>query len=387
MGRVTVTRISLHQLDAAKNPFQSEFWAKAKRYSQWGALALRVRVVGPDTGVSEPIIDESTLLVLVRKLYLSFHFAYIPFGPKINHVPMPEGQFLRDLAKAIRPILPRGTICLRYDLPWNEIPATEVAPINARGLHRCKESVQPEGTSIISLEGGYEHVRSGYRERAIRNIRKSVVSGIVVREWEQDEEVFKQWYDVYLQTAKRDGFNAREENYLKQFLKLANSLPEKIKRSGRNRMKVEQTGVSSESEVTCNLYVAYLGKQLIGGTMIMESKFVAVYLFGSSLRVDGISCSYLLQDYAIAKACEHGRLAYDLYGISGPGNRGSHLDGLRLFKRAFGGAVYYRHPSIDFVFHLLPWAMYSRIEYLRYRAMRMRQPKRISQQFSVSHEV
>jgi lipid II:glycine glycyltransferase (peptidoglycan interpeptide bridge formation enzyme) len=393
MGRVTVSRISCSQLEAADNPFQSSFWAAVKQHSEWEPVAVRIRVVGPEPGLGAVQVHESTLLILLRRIALSLVVAYIPFGPRLAGVPMPVAAYLRELSKALQPLLPRLTICLRYDLPWREDDSEHFELFSGHGLHVCKESVQPEGTAWIMLGDGYGTVKSAYRERAVRNIRKTQALGVSVREWGGNEEEFKAWYAVYQETAKRDGFAARPAEYLRRFLDYrTHQVPDPSIRFGQRREgarfsnMVVAEQVSPGNEVVCRLYLAYLGNRLLGGTIVMESKNVAVYLFGSSLRVEGISCSYLLQDHTIKSSWEHGCSLYDLYGISGPGERGAHLEGLRLFKRSFGGVVRYRHPSIDYPYRYMMWFFYAKIELMRFKAKRMRQPKRISQQYSVSHE-
>ena len=387
MGRVVVSPISIERLNAADNPFQSAFWAYVKQYSQWNASAFTVQILND----ADEVEYDETLLVLSRRAALSYHIAYIPFGPVIPKHSLPVAQFLRELSKALQSYLPRYTISIRYDLPWPDHDHDQIEPILGRSLHSCRESVQPEGTACIDLKQGYEQIRLSYRERAVRNIRKALSKGVVVVEWDGREKTFEEWYEVYRQTAKRDGFDTRESAYIRRMLSQSDFAAAKRetirKTTKRGTDKLQSSALPADNKVECHLYLAYIGKQMVGGNIVMESRYKAVYLFGSSLRIDGVSCSYVLQDYTIQKACERNLSVYDLYGISGPGNRGSHLEGLRLFKRSFGGYVRYRHPSIDFVYKFLPWIVYSRLEILRYRAKRRRQPKRITQQYAVSSDL
>ncbi|MDD3941872.1 MAG: peptidoglycan bridge formation glycyltransferase FemA/FemB family protein [Sphaerochaetaceae bacterium] len=354
----SVERVGLDQLDASLNPFQSQFWAKAKRASGWIAFAFRF-----SHAPSEAVESSSTvILVLVRRMIFSTKLAYVPFGPDTSAYRSDASSLVREFSRLVRPLLPKGTAFIRFDLPWGARDSEEVLSVEGKGLRVCRESVQPEGTARIDLSEGYDAVRLRYRERARRNIRKTGAKSIRIERWLGDEQTFNTWYNVYLETAKRDGFTARSSSYIKNILTL--DIP----------------------DVRPFLYVATLGQTMLGGAIVLESQKVAVYLYGASLRVDGTSPSYLLQDHAIAQACERGCLIYDFYGISGPRQRGSHLEGLRLFKRAFGGYVCYRAPTFDYVYKRLPRFLYAWVEQVRYKSHRRRHPKRMSQQFSVSTE-
>lgn len=354
MATSRVERVGLDHLDATGNPFQSHFWAKAKRSSGWRSFAFRY--THGDSSVS------SVILILVRRLMLGSRIAYIPFAPDPQLFRTDASILVREFATLVRPLLPKGTAFIRFDLPWQTVDSEEVAPVTGRFLRQCKESVQPEGTSRIDLTGGYDAVRLRYRQRARRNIRKSLTSSVRIERWTGDVRLFDRWYAIYLETAKRDGFSARSASYIKGIVTMM------------------------DQDVTPHLYLALSASTLLGGAVVLENETVALYLYGASLRIDGSSPSYLLQDHAIQEACARGKAVYDLYGISGPGNRGGHLEGLRLFKRAFGGSVCYRPQSFDFVYKPVIRFAYERAERIRYRIHRKRHPKRMSQQYSVSNE-
>jgi lipid II:glycine glycyltransferase (peptidoglycan interpeptide bridge formation enzyme) len=355
MGKVEVSRVGLDKLDPTWNPFQSQFWALAKRPSGWRAFAFSYTAEGADGSPTT-----SVMLVLVRRLFLGMRLAYVPFGPPVDIYADEPSTQLQVLSAALKPLMPKGTAFIRYDLPWFDDgpPPT----VTGKGLKTCRESVQPEGTSRIDLTVGFEQVRSQYRERARRNIRKARAHGITVKRWDGSSATFEQWYQVYLETARRDGFTSRPSSYILHLLQM------------------------EKKDITTHLYLSHLGNKVNGGALVISSESVAVYLFGASLRVEGCSPSYLLQDVAIGESCERGCAIYDLYGISGPEGRGAHLDGLRLFKRAFGGYVGYRPPSVDFVYRRFIRFIYATIEDIRFKLHRRRHPKRMSQQYSVGHE-
>lgn len=342
---VQVREIDYTAFACGGNPFQSGYWASAKKPSGWKPQAFHLEVHGD--GLTP---WEGDMLVLTRTLSLGMRLAYVPFGPDAFSVPLSTVEFLRHLSKELKKLLPRGVFAIRYDLPWDEPEEPNISQIDGRRFRTCAESVQPEGTVRLDLSAGYEQVARQYRERAKRNIRKAE-NHVVVETWNGNRADFEEWYAVYLETARRDGFTARPNDYLFRLLSLSD----------------KQFG-----DVRCNLYLARNHGKIVGGCINLETEGTAVYLFGASLRLDSCSCSYAVQDYAIRMACEHGCQVYDLHGIPGPNGRGDHLRGLDLFKRSFGGHAYYRTPSTDYIYRPVAWWIFISGEKMRYRMHRHR---------------
>ncbi|MDD4300841.1 MAG: peptidoglycan bridge formation glycyltransferase FemA/FemB family protein [Sphaerochaeta sp.] len=333
-----IQRIATSELSPSSTVFQSSYWAEVKQRSGWKSFAFSVEMES----------STFTLLVLVKRMAPFCSLAYIPFGPPLSSLKLSQvGVFLEDLAKQIRKLLPKGVFALRYDLPFEEVNDQNVMTFRTRRLRTLEQSVQPEGTVRIDLRWGYHAVTLGYRERAKRALRKAE-QAFQVRVHEGDEASFLAWYDVYLETARRDGFSPRSKKYLRSLMMLS----------------------PDESMFTSQLLLAYEGKKIVGGIVVLFSPSEAIYLYGASLRFDGISCSYLLQDFAIRMACERKCGIYDLYGIPGPKGRASHLAGLEIFKRSFGGQPYYRSPSTDYLYNRLTWHCYMFFETIRFRSRR-----------------
>ncbi|MGE4453910.1 MAG: lipid II:glycine glycyltransferase FemX [Sphaerochaeta sp.] len=337
-----IQQITPKELSLDGSVFQTQFWAEVKQRSQWKPYAFFIQKDGV----------RFSLLVLVKRFAPLFSLAYIPFGPPIAKLQLSQiSVFLEDLAKQLQNFLPKGVFALRYDLPFEEVNDQNVMTFESKHLRTLEQSVQPEGTVRINLQWGYHAVSLGYRERAKRALRKAVQAFQVKVYEEGDEPSFSAWYEVYLETARRDEFSPRSKQYLRSFL---------------------QTDELVTNELSCKLLLATEGKRIVGGIMVLFSPYEAIYLYGASLRFDGLSCSYLLQDYAIKMACERSCSFYDLYGIPGPKGRATHLAGLEIFKRSFGGQSYYRSPSTDYLYHRLSWYAYTMFETMRFRSSRRR---------------
>lgn len=319
---------------------QSSFWAAVKHGTGWIPYAFEVE-------------DEErrfSVLVLVKQVMPLLKIAYIPFGPPLSSQ---VGELLKQLAMALRKNLPSFVFALRFDLPFDEVNDQNVMLVDGPRFKTCRESVQPEGTVRIDLHWGYHAVTLGYRDRAKRALRKGS-QVFEVGLWSSDDASFKRWYEIYLETAKRDGFSPRTAKYLKALLALDGKVA---------------------GDVDCKLLLATEKHKIVGGIIVLFSRTEAVYLYGASQRFDSVSCSHVLQDYAIRMACEKGCGVYDLYGIAGPRGRGSHLAGLEVFKLSFGGQAYYRTPSTDYVYAFLPWKIYAVSEYARYKLKRRVKPQ------------
>lgn len=336
---MTIESIDYKKLTCPGSPFQSSFWAAVKHGIGWKPYAFSLHEEAWD----------SSLLVLVKQLFPFCYLAYVPFGPDVFHSPTSNvSDFMKQLSRQLKKLLPKGVFAIRYDLPWDEVNDPNVMWLSSRRFRTAKESVQPDGTVRIDLKWGYEGVSLGYRDRAKRSLRKSFQLFEVVA-WSGEILEYKRWYEIYLETAKKDGFAPRSSKYLKALLALDGKV---------------------NGDVNCRLFLAKQDKRIVGGIIVLFTSQEAVYLYGASLRLDNFSCSTSLQDFAIKQACQYGCKYYDLFGIPGPKGRGQHLAGLDLFKRSFGGQVYYRTPTTDYVLNFFIWKMYTISENFRYGMMR-----------------
>jgi len=304
---ISVEEIEISQL-ICKHPIVSDFWAELKKVNNWLANAFRVNV---DRRNYE-------LLILSKKIFLNYYLAYIPFSP----IPLDDGLpiNLKNLSSIINIIsknLINKYIFFRFDFPFNY----DQYPINSNKFVLSKESIQPEATVRIDLERAIEDIKSDYRKRAKRNIKTN--SGIIeVRDIELTKENVDLWYDLYKETANRDGFVARSKDYIDAVL-------------------------FTRSQIGRKLICGFKDGELVGGIIVIFCNDLALYLFGASMKIDKYSPSYSIQNYAIETLKKLGVKKYDLYGI-GYGDKSSHLNSLTLFKTSFGGEILTRIPTIDY---------------------------------------
>jgi lipid II:glycine glycyltransferase (peptidoglycan interpeptide bridge formation enzyme) len=301
---------------------QSACWARLKERHGWKAYAFRMQ--------------HSTLLVLTRRFFWRFTLAYVPFGPL-------EDVDLANLSRQLSPLLDGHLFAVRYDLPYG-------SAADGNGLIVQRESVQPDATVIIDLTPGYEVVRSRYRQRARRALRRSE-GKVTVSLWDGDEKTFEKWYGVYEETGRRDGFSLRPRTYIRDVLSLGD---------GRTGSK---------------LFVALRDGNVVGGTILLSNQEESVYLFGASHRMPDCSAGYALQDAMIRFSAETHRKRYDFFGVSGENGRGAHLASLDLFKTSFGGDRIVRRPTCDWRVDRFVYGAFSFAERIRYQRSRGPAPR------------
>lgn len=306
---------------------QSPLWALLKGQHHWQAHAFTI-----DTGG-----QVSDLLVLTRPLAGRWTLAYIPHGPAAEH-----SMDLSLLAGGLASHLGRDVFALRIDLPpksVNTLPSPPFIP--------CRSSIQPEATVRIDLSGGYEAVRTHYRSRAKRALKANAAASLVI-----DQECsFDDFYALYSETGKREGFLVRSKEYMRSIV---------------------------ETEDGVHMLCAHLDGKLVAALVLLFTDYEALYLYGASARLEKISPSYSLQDRAIQIACEKGCAVYDLHGVGEAGTKSGHLASLELFKRSFGGERITRPTTADWPYRKGVWRLYRAAEWVRQRQVEIRREKRRS---------
>ena len=354
-----VNPIALKEINSADNPFQSEFWAKVKGLNRWVSYGFTVI---PEAGEDTDAISEQTMLVLVKKFPGSFSLAYIPFAPtSVNGIL--SGKLLYTIAGYVVSYINESVFAVRFDLPWNH-SVTEweksdtPPPPPPYQLSHLSYSIQPEYTVVIDLTRPIDEIYQSFRKRAKRNIQKCRELTIKKIKISEEMNLFNKWYETYIITAERDGFQPRSADYIRELLILGST--------------EEQSAVLTESAVSAKLYLAILNNEIIAGIVTIQSKNRSVFLLGSSLRNTGIDCSpsYLLQWEAIQDAKETGCSIYDLFGIPPPDSRNHHLKGLSTFKSSFGGDSIRRSGTWDIPVQRIPYFIYSVIEKKRIKRAR-----------------
>ncbi|MDR0759355.1 MAG: peptidoglycan bridge formation glycyltransferase FemA/FemB family protein [Treponema sp.] len=333
---------------------QSAFWGRFKARFGWEAHAFSVEWAGAPA--ENP---PSPLLALTRPLVRGVGFAYIPWGPELPATLAAPAQCpgsgasglsavrtraLVELARELRPHLPRNTAFVRFDPPWYNADGQSV-PLLERPLSRAAMDVQPASTVLISLDQDDEALLAAMKEKCRYNIRLSARKGVAVRRCNETElDVF---YRLFEETAKRDGIAIHSRDYYAALFALA---------------KEAGCGIP----VDIRLYIAAHEGEDLAAIITLFRGDEAVYLYGaSSNRKRNLMAPYLLQWTAIRDARASGCKRYDLFGIP-PANDPAHpMAGLYRFKTGFGGRIVHRSGSWDFACRPFARNLFALAETLR----------------------
>ncbi|MDR2052984.1 MAG: peptidoglycan bridge formation glycyltransferase FemA/FemB family protein [Treponema sp.] len=336
---------------------QSAFWGRFKARFGWEAHAFLAGWTGaPAENSALP------LLVLTRPLIRGAGFAYVPWGPELPEnlaasfpcpAPGETGEWglsavrtgaLAELARELRPHLPRNTAFIRFDPPWYNADGQD-APLLERPLLRAAADVQPPDTVLVNLDRSDEALLAAMKEKCRYNIRLSARKGVAVRR--SGESELGVFYRLFEETARRDGIAIHSADYYAALFALA-------KEAGR--------GVRVEAR----LYIAAHKGEDLAAIITLFRGAEAVYLYGASSNSKrNLMAPYLLQWTAMRDARDFGCKRYDLFGISPDGNPAHPMAGLYRFKTGFGGDIVHRSGSWDFAYRSPARTLFNMAEFLR----------------------
>jgi lipid II:glycine glycyltransferase (peptidoglycan interpeptide bridge formation enzyme) len=341
---VTPSDISL--CDEAASFLQSGFWGTFKASFGWEALPFAA--VWKD-GVK-------ALLLLRRRLGPGISFAYVPWGPELPEAHSNQAEFppefpgpaldgaalLSELARALRPFLPRDTAFIRFDPPWYSAAA---APEIGGPLKRAAADIQPPDTVLVDLRAEESAILGTMKPKCRYNIGLAEKKGL--RLSRPDGEGLKAFYDLLTETAERDGIAVHGFDYYRRLFELSENP------ASRKGPELRLYTAVHEGETLAAIVVLIWGKQ-------------AVYLYGASSNSKrNLMAPYALQWRAMRDAKRGGCAVYDLFGIP-PNDDPSHpMAGLYRFKTGFGGTVIHRPGSWDYAYRPFLSTLFTKAEHLR----------------------
>jgi lipid II:glycine glycyltransferase (peptidoglycan interpeptide bridge formation enzyme) len=164
------------------------------------------------------------VLLLTRTLDSGPGVAYVPQGPEAGPEPEQQGLFLEALSLALAKHLDSSVAFVRYDLPWTSPYATDVpggepwpghpaVPLREMrmnfgtrtwNLRKATLDLTVADALVIDLRPPVEKIFAGMKSKTRYNIRLARKKGVSVFRAPFDK--LPLFYDLYLQTAKRNGF-------------------------------------------------------------------------------------------------------------------------------------------------------------------------------------
>lgn len=209
------------------------------------------------------------------------------------------------------------------------------------GFQKAQMHLHAELTRQIDLTKPLDQLLSEMRKTTRYEVKKAQGLGIEIKT-SQDPKDIDSFYDLQIETAKRQGFVAFSKDFLKK-----------------------QFEIFAKEDMVI-LYTAFLGKQKLAQAFIIFYGSEAAYHYGASTdegrKYPG---AYLIQWKVMEESEKRGIKRYNLWGVAPEGQTDHRFHGVSVFKRGFGGAdVEYLHAR-DFVTNRVGYTLNWGVETLR----------------------
>ncbi len=301
---------------ALPNPhvLQSWAWGAFKSRQGWQVMPLLFRSAG------RPV---AAAMVLRRKLPLvPAPVLYVPRGPALDWC---DAALAAQVLAELERLAPRQrAILLKID---PDVYYPEAAPafsprpacapdvaelLRTRGWRRSAQQIQFANTVLLDVSRPEEDLLAGMKQKSRYNTRLAQRRGVSVRLGTSVD--LGPFFDLYAETAKRDGFPLRPCEY---YLDAWSSF-----------LALDQA----------RLLLAEVEGEAVAGLMLLTFGPTAWYVYGaSSARHRERMPNNLLQWEAIRQARAAGCRLYDLWGAPDRLDESDPMWGVYRFKLGFGG--------------------------------------------------
>ena len=340
-------------IDAYSTPIvqQTSFWSKVKERLGLVSSAYEFKVRNRDIyeGVGGFSCTNADFILFFQYLNQEDYLAYVPYGPEVEPSENNQGAFLEELSEILKSYLPKNCIALRYDLNWEShwckeedfdedgtwigLPKSEFQEIKLnygtcnRNLRKANTNILPANTIVLDLTQKESDLLQRMKPKTRYNIKLALRKGVEVRS--MGIEGLKIWYDLYHETALRNGMFINDYLYFETMF--------------ASKMEGE------DNEVKVQLLVAYYDGIPLSAMFLVLSSYRATYLYGaSSSQMRNVMSTYALQWKAIQIAKANNCFEYDMFGIAPSPNSSHPMYGLYKFKQGFGGEIYHQLGCWDY---------------------------------------
>ena len=281
---------------------QSFEWGELKERMGWRPYRLPLQASSATVGAA---------LVIRRRLpFPGLSIMYVPKGPCVDPR---DPDALQALLRALKHLAhAQGALFLKIDpdLTAEHTQALEV--LHEEGFLPSEEQVQLRNTMIVDLRPSETDLLARMNQSTRRNINLAMRSRVEIVEAGIDD--LPRFYQLYQETAQRDGFILRSYQYYEHLWRLF--LPGGMARA----------------------FLARWQGQVLAGCLVLRLGNKAWYLLGASQsQMRELRPNQLLQWEAMRWARSAGAEAYDMWGLPEVLEPGQPMWGLYQFKRGFGG--------------------------------------------------
>lgn len=342
--------------------FQTTYWSQVKSNLGWKPVAFDFQSSTGQTG---------DVMVVIRSFNNGLAAAYVPQGPEVEPDSEKYGLFLEMLSQEMMKYIDSNVAFIRYDLPWESpyianlmdgqpwygYPSPELRELrmnintNNWNLRKASIDLTVADTLIIDLSQTEDAILTAMKPKTRYNIGLAQRNG--VRVFKASAEMLPLFYDLYLQTAKRNGFIPGSYSSLYALFSSLASCPE-------------------YSEII--FLLAGKDESIFAGAIIVISGRRALYLFGaSSNEKRNMMATYAVHWEGIKIVKDTGCMTYDMGSVSPVADPHHPFYGMYKFKTGFGGKVIHRKGSWDYPFDsqaYLAFRNYESLISLKFKDMR-----------------
>jgi len=303
---------------------------------EWGALKSRYGWQPARYLWLEEDQPRAAASVLTRRVSrLSSPVMYVPKGPALDYGDSALlEQVLGDLEDAARQ---KRAVFVKID-PDVRADSVEgqaiVDMLRRRGWRPSREQIQFRNTMLIDLARSPDEILAEMKSKWRYNVRLAARKGVTVRRGTTAD--LPLLYDMYAQTAARDGFVIRPEPYYHDVW------------STFVEARLAQPLIAEVDGEPVGMVIIFCFPSASDhGPALRTGGGRAWYIVGASLPVHREKMpNHLLQWEAMRWAQEQGCTVYDMWGAPDELDESDPLWGVYRFKRGFGG---------EFVRHIGAW--------------------------------
>lgn len=312
---------------ALPNPhvLQSWAWGDFKARHGWHNTRLLFQEEGHTVAAAS---------ILQRKIpRLPVSILYVPKGPTLNWTDVGlAGRVLDELEQLARR---RRALFVKVDpdLYQSEaVPAFSPRPacadeiaslLGARGWYFSKDQIQFRNTVLLDLRQSEDELLASMKQKTRYNVRLASRRGVVVRRVDADDpetldRALDLFYELYDETARRDGFIIRPADYYR-----------------------DAWTTFLRGGLAFQLLAEFEG-ETVAGIICFTFGSTAWYMYGASSDSHRRQMpNYLLQWEAIRQAKAAGSTLYDLWGAPDVLDESDPMWGVVRFKEGLGGQLAY----------------------------------------------
>ena len=356
---------------------QTVEWAQVKAaggwqsiYAVWTKADFQVSSQ-PSTFNLQPSTALKATALILKKTIIRSGFAaklcilYCPKGPNLDWSDAPlRRRVLDDLQRLARQ---QGAIFLKLDpdvvlgtgIPGADDDIAEPggeavrADLVLRGWRFSQDQLQFRNTVLIDVSPSEDDMLARMKQKTRYNVRLAAKKNVSLRVGTKGD--FSMLYQMYAETAKRDGFIIRDEHYYQTVWNTFGLKVEKLESGQVETLK-------PSSLPTCEPLIAEVDGEAVAAVFLFVFAGRAYYVYGMSRDAHREKMpTYFLQWEAMKWAKAHGCKVYDLWGAPDVFDESDSMWGVFRFKEGLGGTVSRTLGAWDFAPSRLWYALYTQV--------------------------